>query len=61
MADFLWGPFKKIHKELNLDDVEDGDLVHVDDENNDESDKLYSIIRLRSCRKEKSHPLKGDR
>lgn len=26
------GILKEIHKELNLSDVEDGDLIHIDDE-----------------------------
>jgi hypothetical protein len=26
------GLLKEIHKELNLDDAEDGDLIHTDDE-----------------------------
>lgn len=31
------GLFKQIHKELQLDDVEKGDLIHIDDENQDVS------------------------
>lgn len=30
------GLLKEIHKELNLDDAEDGDLIHVGKENADE-------------------------
>lgn len=38
------GLLKEIHKQLNLDDVEDGDLVRVDDEDSDEEEKAYSIV-----------------
>lgn len=38
------GLLKKVHKQLNLDDVEEGDLVRVDDENLDEEEKAYSIV-----------------
>lgn len=30
------GILKDVHKELNLDDPEDGDLIHLDEKNNDE-------------------------
>jgi len=40
---------KIVHKELNLDDVEDSDLVQIDD---DESEKAYSIIALWNWRQE---------
>lgn len=33
------GLFKELHKQLNLDDTEDGDLVHVDDQDGDGSSK----------------------
>lgn len=46
------GLLKTVHKQLNLDDVEDGNLVHVNDENNDESEKAYSIIALWNWRQE---------
>lgn len=36
------GLLKEIHKELNLDDVEEGDLVRVDGES--EEEKAYSIV-----------------
>lgn len=39
------GLLKEIHKELNLDDVEDGDLVHVDDEDEASQDG-YSIVAV---------------
>jgi len=39
------GLLKEIHKELNLDDVEDGDLVNVDDEKNVDED-AYSIVAV---------------
>ncbi|WP_298472936.1 hypothetical protein [uncultured Psychrobacillus sp.] len=37
---------KIVHKELNLDDVEENDLNQIDAENDDESEKAYSIIAL---------------
>lgn len=38
------GLLKKVHKQLNLDDVEEGDLVRVDDEDSDIEEKAYSIV-----------------
>src|SRR5699024_7284732 len=39
------GLLKEIHKELNLDDAEDGDLIHTDDE--EKADKVgFSIIAM---------------
>lgn len=39
------GLMKEIHKDLNLDDEEDGDLIHVDEDNEDVSDdEAYSLI-----------------
>lgn len=39
------GLMREIHKELHLDDPEDGDLVRVDDEDDDQVDeKAYSIV-----------------
>lgn len=35
------GLFKELQKQLNLDDTEDGDLVHVDDQSEDGSSKPY--------------------
>lgn len=32
--------------ELNLDDVEDGDLIHTDDEEDEVSENAYSIVAL---------------
>ncbi|MGE7921200.1 replication domain protein [Viridibacillus sp. NPDC093762] len=32
--------------ELNLDDVEDGDLVHVDDERDEVEEKAYRVIAM---------------
>lgn len=40
------GLLKGIHKELNLDDVEDGNLIHTDENDKEVSDKAYSIIAL---------------
>src|SRR5699024_6523463 len=39
------GLLKEIHKELNLDDAEDGDLIHTDDEEKADEDGL-SIIAM---------------
>lgn len=39
------GLLKEIHKELNLDDTEDGDLVHTDDEEKSDEDG-YSIFAI---------------
>lgn len=38
------GLLKEVHKQLNLDDVEDGDLIRVDDEDSDVEEKAYSIV-----------------
>ena len=38
------GLLKKIHKELNLDDAEDGDLIHTDNEENEAAKDAYSVI-----------------
>lgn len=37
------GLLKDVHKELNLDDAEDGDLVHVD-ENDQVQERAYSVV-----------------
>ncbi|MBE1556131.1 protein rep [Sporosarcina limicola] len=38
------GLLKEIHKELNLDNVEDGDLVDVDEEEKEVSKEAYSVM-----------------
>jgi len=38
------GLLKEIHKELNLDDFEDGDLIHTDDEEDEASESAYILI-----------------
>lgn len=38
------GLFKELHKQLNLDDTEDGDLLHVDGQDEDESKTDDEII-----------------
>ncbi|WP_439097672.1 protein rep [Kurthia massiliensis] len=38
------GLLKKVHKQLNLDDIEECDLARVDDEDSDEEEKAYSIV-----------------
>lgn len=41
------GLLKKIHKELNLDSAEDGDLVKINDENNDEKeDEGFTVTAM---------------
>lgn len=35
------GLLKEVHKQLNLDDAEEGDLVRVDDENSEVEEKVY--------------------
>ncbi|NRG44989.1 replication family protein [Bacillus sp. CRN 9] len=38
------GLLNEIHKEVNLDNVGDGDLVHVNDEEKEASEIAYSIV-----------------
>jgi plasmid rolling circle replication initiator protein Rep len=38
------GLLKEVHAELNLDDGEEGDLIHVDDEDEEVNEEAYSII-----------------
>lgn len=38
------GLLKELHKELNLDNVEDGDLVKTGDEEDDIGDEAYSVV-----------------
>ena len=38
------GLLKQIHKQLNLDDVEDGDLVHVGDDEKEVSENAFSVV-----------------
>lgn len=40
------GLLKEIHKELNLDDAKDGDLIHTDDEQEKADEDSYSIIAM---------------
>src|SRR5699024_5947187 len=42
---YYGGLLKEIHKELNIDDVEDGDLIHTDDEEKADEDG-FSIIAM---------------
>lgn len=47
------GLFKELHKQLNLDDTEDGDLVHVDEQNEDgdqSADQLLYFWHTGYCR-----------
>src|SRR5699024_11956204 len=41
------GLLKEIHKELNLDDAEDGDLIHTDDEEKARSEEHTSELQSR--------------
>lgn len=41
------GIFKELHKKLNLDDTEDGDLIHVGDDEELREDLNYIIIRYK--------------
>lgn len=40
------GLLKEIHKKLNLDDVEEGDLIHADDEQEQADQEGFSIIAM---------------
>lgn len=40
------GLLKEIHKELNLSDAEDGDLVHVDDDKKESLEDAFSIVAM---------------
>lgn len=33
-----------MHKKLNLDDAEDGDLIHVDDDEKEINENAYSVV-----------------
>src|SRR5699024_12638171 len=45
------GLVKEIHKELNLDDAEDGDLIHTDDEEEADEEGCSSIASWNRERK----------
>lgn len=53
------GLLKEIHKELNLDDVEDGDLIHTDDEESKTSEDAYSIVAIWNWER-RNYFIKGD-
>ena len=40
------GLLKEIHKKLNLDDAEDGDLIHADDEQEKADEEGFSIVAM---------------
>lgn len=40
------GLLKKIHKELNLDDAEDGDLIKVDGEDEEKEDAAFTVTAM---------------
>lgn len=54
------GLLKEVHKELNLDNVEDGDLVHVDDENDEVAEKAYSLIATWNWKRQNYFVRKGE-
>lgn len=37
---------KEVHKKLDLDNVKDGDLIHIDNEEDEVSENAYSIVAL---------------
>jgi plasmid rolling circle replication initiator protein Rep len=39
------GLLKEIHKELNLDDAEDGDLIHTDDEEKKQMKMAFLLLQ----------------
>lgn len=47
------GLLKQIHKELNLDDVEDGDLVHAEDEEDEALEDAYTITAIWNWKRSK--------
>src|SRR5699024_12521221 len=51
------GLLKEIHKELNLDDAEDGDLIHTDDEEKADEDEIGRA----SCREREKVSVDRDR
>lgn len=52
------GLLKDIHKNLNLDDTEDGDLIHADEEEQADEDG-YSIIAFWNWERQ-NYFIKGD-
>lgn len=54
------GLLKQIHKELNLDDAEDGDLIHTDDEDDAEDEDAYSIIAFWNWERKNYYIKKGE-
>lgn len=40
------GLLRKVHKELNLDELEDGDLIHVDEDEKKAEENAYSVVAL---------------
>ncbi|EME5440439.1 protein rep [Enterococcus faecalis] len=53
------GLLKEIHKKLNLDDAEDGDLIHADDEQTKADEEGYSIIAMWNWERQ-NYFIKGD-
>src|SRR5699024_5009864 len=47
------GLLKEIHKKLNLDDTEEGDLIHTDDDEKADEDGYYIIAMSNWEQKEK--------
>src|SRR5699024_9176427 len=52
------GLLKEVHKKLNLDDAEDGDLIHTDDEQEKADEDGYSIVAMWNWER-KNYFLKG--
>ena len=50
---------EEIHKKLNLDDAEDGDLIHADDEQEKADEDGYSIIAMWNWER-KNYFIKGE-
>lgn len=40
----FYGVFSEVRKQLRLDDIENGDLVHIHDDKKDETELLYTMV-----------------
>lgn len=54
------GLLKEIHKELNLDDVEDGDLIHTDNDEKKADEDAFSIIAKWNWERKNYYVQKGE-
>lgn len=50
----FYGVFAEVRKQLRLDDIENGDLVHIDDDKKDESELLYTMV-FRWCDRDSTY------